>query len=427
MAVPEILLERMATPGVMAAKLLLPWGSAADAPGQRGSHQLLAAVLSRGCGPLDHLQMADLVEGRGAGLRSEANEDGLLISLRCTLEDAEQLLPLLGWMVTAPHLAAEQVALETSLTLQALQRQREDPFHLAIDQWRRLVYGSSGYGHDPLGDIDDLRALEGTVLETLAAQLPCGPSMLAISGCWPDDLAAELITGPGFSPWPQQQKPVPPPPIDWTPRSGGRITTQAIETEQVVLILGQPCCPHGHPDDLALRLLQCHLGSGMSSLLFRRLREDHGVAYDVGAHHPARAGAAPFVLHASSSAERAELTLELLHQSWMELASQPLSADAMALALAKFRGQIAHGRQTCSQRAERRVQLRGLGLADEHDQRCIAAIASLQPEHLRAAATRWLTAPHLSLCGPKAALARLETCWARLQSAGSTASSTASS
>ena len=45
-------------------------------------------------------------------------------------------------------------------------------------------------------------------------------------------------------------------------------------------MLGQATLGHGHPDELALRLLQCHLGVGMSSLLFQRLREDHGVAYD---------------------------------------------------------------------------------------------------------------------------------------------------
>ena len=50
----------------------------------------------------------------------------------------------------------------------------------------------------------------------------------------------------------------------------------------------------------------------MSSLLFQRLREDHGVAYDVAAHFPALAGPAPFVLMASSVEERSELALELL-------------------------------------------------------------------------------------------------------------------
>ena len=50
MAIPDLIVDRIATPGLMAAKLLLPWGSATDGVGQRGAHQLLAATLSRGCG-----------------------------------------------------------------------------------------------------------------------------------------------------------------------------------------------------------------------------------------------------------------------------------------------------------------------------------------------------------------------------------------
>ena len=38
------------------------------------------------------------------------------------------------------------------------------------------------------------------------------------------------------------------------------IQMDSIDTEQVVMMLGQPTIPHGHPDALGLRLLQCHLG-----------------------------------------------------------------------------------------------------------------------------------------------------------------------
>ena len=121
-----------------------------------------------------------------------------------------------------------------------------------------------------------------------------------------------------------------------------------MDTEQVVLMLGQATVPHGHPDDLVLRLLQCHLGAGMSSVLFRRLREEHGVAYEVAVHYPQLLGPAPFVLLASTVVERAELSLRLLIQTWEELCQTQLSQADLTLARAKFIGQIAQGRQTCS-------------------------------------------------------------------------------
>ena len=61
----SLLLEPVQTPEVMSAKLLLPRGSGHDPIGARGAHQLLASLLTRGCGPHDHNAIADLIEGCG--------------------------------------------------------------------------------------------------------------------------------------------------------------------------------------------------------------------------------------------------------------------------------------------------------------------------------------------------------------------------
>ncbi|MFM8260115.1 MAG: M16 family metallopeptidase, partial [Vulcanococcus sp.] len=128
-------------PAILSAKLWLRGGSSADPSGQRGAAQLLAGVLSRGCGELSGEQLADLVEGCGAGLRCEAGEDGTLVSLKCASDDAPLLLPLLLQMVHSPWLVDDQIALERQLNLQTLQRQREDPFQLSHDQLRQQLYG----------------------------------------------------------------------------------------------------------------------------------------------------------------------------------------------------------------------------------------------------------------------------------------------
>ena len=115
----------------------------------------------------------------------------------------------------------------------------------------------------------------------------------------------------------------------------------------------------------------------------------------------------------SSVEERSELALELLLNIWEELSEQPLSEDALELARAKYIGQLAQGLQTCSQRAERRVQLKAQGLPDDHDQRCVEALAGLTPTDVRQAAQRWLGEPRLSLCGTSAALEQLGRRWRR--------------
>ena len=408
----NLLIEPLSTPGVMAAKLLLPFGSVQDPPDQRGAHELLASLLSRGCGPLDHEAVADLVEGSGAGLRCDAQEDGLMLSLRCTVECSDLLMPLLAWMVLEPHLHPDQVALERSLTLQALQRQCEDPFHMASVGWRTLVYGTGAYGHDPMGVAEDLTRLDRDRLLPLAGRLPLGQPVLAVAGTLPAEITEHLAEIKGFAQWPEPTIRTESTQPEYCVSSGSEsIHLQPMDTEQVVMMLGQATISHGHSDDLALRLLQCHLGVGMSSLLFRRLREEHGVAYEVAASYPALAGPAPFMILASTGMERADQSLRLLLQCWDELRQKQLSQAELDLACAKFIGQVAHSRQTCSQRAERRVQLRAMGLADDHDQRSMNAVRNLTPEALCQAADRWLNQPKLSLCGPSESLGELQRLW----------------
>lgn len=412
----DLILDPMATPGVLAAKAWIRRGSGADPSGQRGVHQLLGSLLSRGCGPYGPMEMADLVEGCGAGLRCDTNEDGLLISLKCRDQDGGKLLPLIGWMLRHPLLRPDQVDLEKELSLQALQRQKEDPFHLAYDGWRSLAYGSGPYGHDPLGVAEDLKQLTPEALHPFANQLEMEGSVLALSGTIPESLLSLLTEHEAFARSPRDEATTETSPHALQAVSGETNRSRTVclkeqKTEQVVLLLGQPSLPHGHPDDPALRLLQAHLGQGMSSLLFRRLREEHGVAYDVGLHYPSKAGASPFVMHAATSTERAALTLRLLLQSWDEMHSDCLSDEALALARVKVRGQLAHASQTTGQRAERRAQLRGLGLPDDYDQQSLAAMDAMDGAELQRIATKHLQRPLLSLCGPPDSLRTLAAAW----------------
>jgi len=63
MSNPHLLIEPLSSPGILAAKLLLPIGSAEDPAGARGAHDLLASLLSRICGQHNHLELTDLVKG----------------------------------------------------------------------------------------------------------------------------------------------------------------------------------------------------------------------------------------------------------------------------------------------------------------------------------------------------------------------------
>ncbi len=398
-------------PAILAARLVIRGGSGADPGGARGAHQLLAGLMTRGCGDLDAEALADLIEGAGAGLRADAQEDALILGLKCAADDATTLLPLLLRMVRRPVLATDQFELERQLNLQTLQRQREDPFQLAHDLLRQALYDHGPYGHDPLGVEDDLEGLSPQQLATLVTDLGGRGAALVLCGDAPagvsDLLEHELAAAPWVT-FPPRAEAVP-----GGQPGQGRLVYLEQDTEQLVLLLGAATVPLGHEDSLALRLLETHLGMGMSSRLFVTMREQRGLAYDVGVHLPARCGPAPWVIHLSTSAERAEEATSCLLDEWQRLLETPLTAEELGLALAKFRGLEAMGRQTCGQIAERWALLLGHGLPVDHLEHGLERARWLRATDLQAAACRWLQEPRLSLVGPSTAVTAATAAWRR--------------
>jgi len=398
-------------PSILAARLVIRGGSGADPEGQRGAHQLLAGLMTRGCGDLSAEALADLVEGAGAGLRAEAMEDAIVLGLKCAAADAESLLPLLITMVRQPHLAADQLQLERRLNLQTLQRQKEDPFQVAHDQLRHLLYGEGPYGHDPLGIEAEVAGLEQGQLQPLVQGLGAGGSVLVLCGQPPQRTVELLEQALAAAPWSTFAPTAPAAGEIAVADQDQRHGSEEQDTEQLVLMLGARTVPLGHPDSVALRVLQAHLGMGMSSRLFVVMREERGLAYDVGVHLPARCGASPFVMHLSTSIDRSAEACGALLEEWQRCLDEPLAPEALALALAKYQGQDAMGRQTCSQIAERQALVYSHALPADHVERSLAAAAALTPADLQTAARRWLGQPALSLVGPAEALTAAERAW----------------
>ena len=129
------------------------------------------------------------------------------------------------------------------------------------------------------------------------------------------------------------------------------------------------------------------------------------------AENPVRELESPFIVHASSSKEKARRTLKIIKECWDNLQKETLSKEELELAKAKLLGNIAHSSQTISQRAERKAHLIGINISDNHDEELIEKIKSITINDIHYAAIKHLKNPILSLSGPKNCLKDLTTYW----------------
>ena len=412
----NITLDRIKSKNIMSAKLWIEEGSRYDPKNQRGIHQLLSSTMLRGCGPYNNEQIAEIVECSGANLNCDTYVDGLLISLKCVESDAYKLLPLIGWMITKPVLKKDQVELEKDLTIKAIKRQRESIYQLAFDGWRNMVYHNGPYGHDPLGSIDDINKINKENLLPIARSLIYREKNLVISGKFPINIKKYIENSIAFKDisrssnnrkkiFKNNNK------IEIIHKYKNSIYTKSLNTNQVILLLGKATTRYDNESDILLRLLSCYLGYGMSSLLFKVLREKYGVVYETGVYHPIRENQAPFIIHASTTEEKAILTLKLLKECWGKIINSEISPVELDLIKIKYRGQMAHSLQSISQRAEHKAHLLGIGLTKDYDKKILLRLENITSKEIRSAANKYLKNPLLSVCSNEEVIRKVSNEW----------------
>ncbi len=412
----NIILDKFNSKEIIAAKLWIEDGSRADPNDKKGIHQILFSTIIRGCGPYNNNQLSEIVESAGAILNCDTFEDGLLISLKCIKGDAYKLLPILGWMITKPSLEIDQIELEKDLTIKAIKRQQESPYQQAFDGWRKMIYSDGPYGHDPLGSIQDIKRIDREDILSIANSLLYRNKNLVIAGNLPINIKEYLkesitfmeINKIGLDQNKEKQ----------TINKSGLLGTQkrnfikrSINTQQVILLLGKATIKYNHKADILLRLISCYLGYGMSSLLFKVLREKYGVVYEAGVYHPIRENQTPFVIHASTSEDKASLTLKLLKECWEKVIDTEISDEELNLLKIKYRGQMAHSLQSISQRAEHKAHLLGIGLTKNHDKEILKRVESISSKEIRDAAKIYLRNPSLSVCSNKNIIQKISHQW----------------
>tara|TARA_Y100001968_G_scaffold267595_1_gene257590 strand:+ start:568 stop:1815 length:1248 start_codon:yes stop_codon:yes gene_type:complete len=412
----NIILEKLKGKNIMSAKLWVEGGSRYDPKDKKGIHQLLSSSMLRGCGPYDNNQVAEIVESSGANLNCETYEDGLLISLKCVDSDAYKLIPLIGWMITKPLLKIDQIELEKDLTIKAIKRQKESTYQLAFDGWRKMVFGNGPYGHDPLGSIGDIKKINKEHILPIASSLIYRRKNLVIVGNFPKNIRnfiEDTIAFKGISKNLSTNKNscniVNKDDTSYIHTKN--ICTQLLNTKQVILLLGKTTIRYDNESDLFLRLLSCHLGYGMSSVLFKVLREKYGVVYEAGIYHPIRENQTPFIMHASTTEEKALFTLKLLKECWGKIIDSEISPKELDLVKIKYQGQIAHSLQSISQRAEHKAHLLGLGLTKNHDKEILLRLESVTSKEIKDAANIYLKNPLLSVCSNGKVIEEITTAW----------------
>ncbi|MFN6568455.1 pitrilysin family protein [Dendronalium sp. ChiSLP03b] len=388
---------------IIAGRIFIRAGSCYEKQEQAGLAYLLSAVITKGCDGLSSLEIAEQVESAGASLSADTATDYFLLSLKTVTSDFAEILALAGRILRSPTFPEVQVELERRLALQNIRSQQEQPFTIAFEQMRQVMYQNHPYAMSVLGNETTMSHLtRADLVEYHQNYFRPDNLVVSIAGRVTQQDAVALVEQV-FGDWQVPDRALP---IHDLPeiRVEPQHQIKPMQTQQSIVMLGYLGSSVISPDYAPLKLLSTYLGNGLSSRLFVELREKRGLAYEVSAFYPTRLYPASFVVYMGTAPENTSIAVNGLRTEVDLLCNAEVSQSALQAAKNKILGQYALGKQTNGQIAQIYGWYEILALGIDFDTKFQELIASVSAKDAMAAAQRYLQEPYLSLVGQEEAI-----------------------
>ena len=289
---------------------------------QAGITTLLASTLKEGTQQRSAWDIASTLDGLGATLGASAGNNTFTVSAHCLAEDRAALLEIWADILLQPSFPDAAIARDKISQISSLRESLEDPLTTCLLSLRRLLFGNQSYGLPPNGTEQTLELLTRNDLLEYHQKFFCVQNCkIAIAGDFDPEEMIELLEH-HLASMPQGEAFQSPTTVTYT-----NLTEQAQrDKKQAVLAIGYPGLGATDQRRFAAMMLLEYC-SDMAGPLFTRIREELGLAYQVGAFmfHGHDAGMITFYL--STSPEQLDLAHRELQHQIRQIAEQGIPAD----------------------------------------------------------------------------------------------------
>ena len=376
-------------------------GSDKDGEGKKGLNQILSSLLSRGCEGFENLAFSEYIDSHGAELNLETSEDGILVSLKSLDEYFYKLFPLLDLIINKPTLLNNQFQNIKQSTIKTLLKERENPFNITFENWRKIVYLKHPYAYNSSGYEEDISNIthndvlsEYENFKTRNMYLISNKSEITNKNfehfnqnICKDNFVSSLLDKNNLN----------------------RYVSTHKKSDQIILMIGNQTCPISSHEYLPLKILESHLSYGMSSLLFKLFREKNGLTYDVGVYNPLRKQNSPFLIYLSVSNKNALLAFEILSELWQKLLTSLIIEKDLYFAKIKFKSLFLISNQTLDEILQRKIKLIGFDLDPDFDY--LAKIEDVNSEEILKVTKKYLSKPFISVYGDEKICNEINKLW----------------
>jgi zinc protease len=364
-------------------------GVLAESRKNNGLTQLMSKMLLQGTARRSAEQISIEIESVGGSIEAFGGNNSFGLSAEVLREDLKTGFDVFADVLLHPSFPSPAFERERRIQLELIRSQKDQLLQCCSQAMRHGLFGPVGYGLDPLGYEDSLKALPLSALPAFHSSLVVPNNcVMAVFG---DVQAAELaaMVEKLFGRWKPGAAVVPngPRPIALT--SIKRIT-ETRDKEQAVMLAGFPGVTLKDDARYPLELVQ-EACSDLGSRLFLRIREKLGLAYYVGAQNFLGVVPGYFAFYVGTARDHLARVEEELVKEVKSLGEEGLSEEELKRCKAKIIGQKKIARQDLGGYAITVALDELYGLGHDHIDREDARYEAVTLADLKAVCRRYLT------------------------------------
>ena len=307
-----------------------------------GTADLMAALLSKGTKNYSATQFAKTLEDNGIKIVPEVTPDAIEISVLTTKKDYKKAVEMLDEVINNAVFPESELEKTRTEKLHNIKRSRDIPMNLAVEGYKTLIFEGSPYSASN-------KVLEKTLPKVTREEIldyyeriftPMNIVVSVNGNVDETQVKSDFnkMFRSAFHPASSFKYSLFEIPQLRAPKTAVS-TIKDAKTDWIILGWQAPGLLD-KKDYVAMELLDAMLGSGMSSRLFKRLRVESGLAYQVGSQYGANVLRGAFIVFIGTNPDNLELAqrrmLEEVYRFKTEFAGTKELADAKEKLIGQF-------------------------------------------------------------------------------------------
>ncbi len=345
----RIVTEEMSSVHSVSIGFWIGCGSRDENEKEAGLSHFLEHLLFKGTKDRTSKEIAETFDAIGGHLNAFTTKEYTCLYAKVLTEHFQLALDVLSDMLFNSSYKSQDIEKEKKVVLEEIKMYLDTPDDIIHDIYSQVVWPDHSLGKPILGDSDSISGLtREEIVHYFVEHYITNRLVIAIAGNIEHDIAVEQISNI-FAKMPMASK--------------GREFSAASsisnhkcihkDVEQLQVCLGVPGLAQEDKDIFSLHVLNNVLGGGLSSRLFQKVREDHGLAYSVFSYPSTYIDSGLYTIYAGTSPENFEQLIEIILDEINQIKHYGITEKELKRSIEQIRGNLLLGMESTSNRMSR--------------------------------------------------------------------------